>query len=280
MEGQQEGTEGRGSVAEAGHQEEEWDQVDPGLVGRAAWELEEARRDVEVLKWIGRFRFVTAQAIAEEFEVSWQRANARARRLERVGLVDFERQHASQARAVFVTGRGATLLGWERHRAPRPDVHREHEEAIVWLVSQLERRDGDRRVLTERECRRVEREGRGRYSVEVAASSRNERRRWPDAVIESGAGRAAIEVEFAPKSSERLQRIIVGYVIAGGYRQVTFLVKSAAVGRRLQTIAARWAPTQPPGSTARGAVSVAPWPGLARGELRRLQDQLGQPASR
>ncbi|MDP9441379.1 MAG: hypothetical protein M3P34_04200, partial [Actinomycetota bacterium] len=65
--------------------------VDPGWVGRCAWEVEEARRDVEVLAWAGRFRFVTGQAIAWRFGMSWQHANARVRRLERLGLLGCER---------------------------------------------------------------------------------------------------------------------------------------------------------------------------------------------
>jgi DNA-binding MarR family transcriptional regulator len=183
-----------------------WSGLDPGLVGRAGWEREETERDMEVLAWLGRFRFVTAKAVAEQFGVSWQRANARLRRLERAGLVGFERAHVSQARAVFLTARGARLLGWERHRAPRPEMHREHEEAIVWIVVRLERRDPETRVLTERECRRGERDGE-RFSVTVLGDRRGERR-WPDVVLTTPTGRRALELEFAPKATKRLERII------------------------------------------------------------------------
>ncbi len=246
-----------------------WEQVDPGLVGRAGWEVEEAQRDVEVLAWVGRFRFVTAKAIADEFEVSWQRANARVRRLEREGLLGFERRYASQARAVFLTGRGATLLGWERHRAPRPEVHREHEEAIVWLVTQLERRDEETPVLTERECRRLERETGRRYSVDVVATNRNDRRRWPDVVLDHGKHRYAIEIEFAPKSSKRLKAIVDGYVIGRTYERVTFLVKSPALGKRLQQLASRWSSD---GTQRR--VQVSAWPGLSPADREQLSRAL------
>src|SRR5687768_194238 len=104
--------------------------VDPGLVSRCAWEGEQTRRDLEVLAWVGRFRFVTPRALAVRFGVSWQQANARVRRLERLGLLGCERQHVSQAQAVFLTGKGHELLGWPRRRAPRAETHREHEAAI------------------------------------------------------------------------------------------------------------------------------------------------------
>jgi hypothetical protein len=96
---------------------EGFEAVDPGVFGRCGWEVEQARRDVEVLARIARFRFVTPQAITERFGVSWQQANARVRRLRRVGLVGCQRQHVSQPQAVFVTGRGHELLGGERRRA-------------------------------------------------------------------------------------------------------------------------------------------------------------------
>jgi hypothetical protein len=181
------------------------------------------------------------------------------RRLEREGFLGLERKYASQARAVFLTGRGATLLGWERHRAPRPEVHREHEEAIVWLVTQLERRDEETTVLTERECRRLERETGRRFSVDVAASNRNDRRRWPDIVIDHGTHRHAIEIEFAPKSSKRLGAIVDGYAIGRTYQRVTFLVKSPALSKRLQVLVSRCSREGRP-----SRVRVTPWPGLSR----------------
>jgi predicted ArsR family transcriptional regulator len=71
--------------------EQEREEIDPGLVGRCGWERDETDRDVAVMAWVGRFRFVTAEAVAERFGVSVQAARGRVRRLERVGLVGRER---------------------------------------------------------------------------------------------------------------------------------------------------------------------------------------------
>ena len=49
-----------------------------------------------------------------------------------------QREHVSQPRAIFVTGKGHELLGWERRRAPRAEVQCEHEVAIIWLATHLE----------------------------------------------------------------------------------------------------------------------------------------------
>jgi hypothetical protein len=244
----------------------ELEEIDPGLLGRCDWEVEQARRDVEVLAWVGRFRFVTPRAIGERFEVSWQQANARVRRLERLKLLGCERQHRTQPQAVFLAAKGHELLGWERRRAPRADVQRDHEAAIVWLVTDLERRAGDAwTVLTERECRRLEAADRARrYSVDVAYSGpRNDRRRWPDVVLEQPAGRRAIEIEFAPKGSDRLKRIVDAYRTGSPYHDAIFYVRNAALGLRIQHLASRHGSAASFLNVRVCDVRVKAWPGLA-----------------
>jgi hypothetical protein len=237
--------------------------VEPDSLGRCSWEVEEARRDVEVLAWIGRFRFVTAEAIGERFGVSWQRANARVRRLERLGLVGCSREHVSQPRAVFLTGRSHELLGQPRRRAPRAQVQRDHEAAIVWLVTQLElEADGAVRVLTERECRRLEAaDHRGRYSVELL----DRQRRWADVVVERDGRRRAVEIEFAPKGSARLARIVEAYRYSN-YDETIFFVRNGALGRRIAGVVLDVG--------ASSVVRVLPWPGLGVAERELLAGAL------
>lgn len=255
----------------------EFEHVDPGLIGRCSWEVEQTQCDVEVLAWVGRFRFVTAQAVASRFGVSWQQANARVRRLAKLGLLGLGREHVSQARAVFLTGRGHELLGWPRRRAPRAQTHREHEAAIVWLATMLERdADATTRVLTERESRTLEARGDRRYSVDVAGEGRDRRRRrWPDLVVESAAGRRAIEIEFAPKGSARLRRIVDGYE-SDRFDEVTFYVKSAALGRRIQNLTGRPSALRELLALKVPPVEVAAWPGLPEDAREALDGQLAR----
>lgn len=246
-----------------------FERIDPGLLGRCSWETEQAQRDAEVLAWVGRFRFVTAQPIALRFDVSWQQANARVRRLERVRLLGTERQHLSQARAVFLTGRGHELLGWRRRRAPRAHVHREHEEAIVRLVTELEHEYSDALVLTERECRQLDDPAKGRrYGVEVFGDGRDNKR-WPDAILETAEGRRAFELEFSPKGTDRLKRIVDAYECSG-YEDVMFLVKSAALGRRIKRLRKPADETLRLLGWSRRPVHVVPWNGLPEVEYRVL----------
>ena len=244
------------------------DLVEPDLLGRSSWEVDEARRDVEVLAWIGRFRFVTAEAIGGRFGVSWQRANARVRRLERLGLVGCSREHVSEPTAVFLTGRGQELLGQPRRRAPPAQVQREHEAAIVWLVTQLERQaDAALQILTERECRRLDGADEGvRYSVRLLDGQR----RWPDIVVAHGDRKRAIEIEFAPKGSARLAQIVTAYKCSD-YGEVFFVVRNVALGRRLAAvIETAPAPLRLAGERRGVAVRVLPWPGLDVAERERL----------
>ena len=255
--------------------------VDPGLVGRCGWDLGETRRDVELLVWVGRFRFVTAQAISRRFGVSWQRANARVRRLEQLGLLGCERAHVSQARAVFLTGRGHELLGWPRRRAPRAQTHREHEEAIVWLVTELERdADASTVVLTERECRQAEAGGAlPRYSVDVHGGEGRDKRRWPDIVVESPTSRRAIEIEFAPKGTARL-RAIVGAYSSSRYDQVEFMVKNAALGRRIRSLLPQPSGLREQLGLTACRVAVVPWWGLSMELAAELEGTAGTVHSR
>ncbi len=250
--GTEQSTEGR-ELAGAG--ERVAGRVEPGDVRRPRWQVEEAAKDEAVLRWVERFRFVTGELVAARFGVSWQRANARLRRLERTGLVAGEQQHVCEARAVFITGRGANVLGVGRRRAPRPGVQREHELAIVALVAALERNRSDVEILTERQCRRRERAGRGEYSIEGNGGGRHERRHWPDAAIELPWGtRVAIEVELSAKAPERLRRLVEAHVTASPYTSVHYWSASrpwrAVSGRSL---------TRPPSSSHGGTPRRRSW---------------------
>lgn len=253
----------------------ELEPLTPGALGRCAWEADQTQRDLEVLAWLGRFRFVEPRAIGRRFGVSWQAANARVRRLERLGLVGTQRQHVSQARAVFLTAKGHQLLGGERRRAPRAEVQREHEAAIADLVVGLERSGHPDflRVLTERECRSLEAREDVRYSVEVSYSGpRKDRRRWPDLVVELADGRRAIEFEFAPKGRERLKRIVAGYASAVQYDEVVFFVKRLSLGRTISKLIVR--ESDMPWGYSGPEMLVRSWPGLPAPERQALADQL------
>jgi DNA-binding MarR family transcriptional regulator len=168
----------------------------------------EAARDREWLRWIGRFRFVTAGLLAERFGVSVQQANARVRRLAAAGLVIRSAGAVGQAHVVALTRTGARQVGLPERRAPRGDAQREHELSLVALVGELEAQLAGHHgllVWTERECRQRQALGLGDYSLAVFGGRvLGGEERWPDVVLERGEQRVAFELELAPKAPQRL----------------------------------------------------------------------------
>ncbi|MDQ3608042.1 MAG: hypothetical protein M3459_03950 [Actinomycetota bacterium] len=90
-------------------------------------------------------------------------------------------------------------------------------------------------MLTERECRTLDSPDR-RYSVDVEGPGRGDRRRWPDLVIERPVGRLAVELEFTPKWTQRLESIMAGYAHSD-YREVRWLVTLPTLAARITQLA-------------------------------------------
>jgi len=251
----------------------------PQLVVRGARSAVETDRDLEVVAWIARFRFVTADVLAERFAVSEQAMRRRLRGLARAGWIGLEREHRTQANAAFVTARGARLLGQRPRRAPRTQVQREHELALAWLCARLEVA-GTGLVMTEREGRACEADGGPRCSADVAYRTGGPTRRWPDLIVTHDDRRIAIEVEFAPKDSPRLRRILNGYRRATWFQEARFLVRSPALAVRLEAlieatraddvIADLFDTTRLPQAV------VAAWPGAAPQLQRRIRVAIAQ----
>jgi hypothetical protein len=192
-----------------------------------------------MLSWIARFRFVEADLLADRFETTRQRVNARLRRLEAAGLLARNGDRAGEARTIAVTNRGAFALGLPARKAPRTDVQREHERAIATLVIELERSaHQNQSVLTERECRHREATTRSRYSADVIdGTQRNNRaRRWPDVVLEHEGHRTAFELELTPKGTTRLAKILAGYHQAAWFDAVRFLTPDEHIAARLNRL--------------------------------------------
>jgi hypothetical protein len=173
----------------------------------------------------------------------------------------------SQAKAFWITGRGGQAIGQRRRRAPQVTQARAHEDAIVALATrfELDPRMAEGSVLTERECRGREwsrTPDDERYSVEVLGRSREDRRRWPDLVLEMSGRRIAVEIEFTPKHTPRLADIVAGYR-SSSYERVNFYVVNARLGARIAKLATdgRPLPGYPP-PISRVPIKVLPWPGL------------------
>lgn len=190
-------------------------------------------RDRRWLGWVAGFRFVSVAQLARRFQVSEAIVYRRLGVWRRLGVAGHRRPLRELAGAVWVTPRGGRLLGLGELRAPALSmVSFRHELAVCELAVDFER-DGHT-ILTERAMRRAQRDGEVGWSV--AVSYRGAARRWPDLAVEEGGGWVAVEVEFAPKRSERLRAILDGYQ-ASSYGAVVFVIEHPAIARRLARLA-------------------------------------------
>jgi hypothetical protein len=127
----------------------------------------EAEKDAEVMRWIGRFRFVTFGGLSVRFGVSERNPRTRITRLEARRLVCVDRK-TLQAASLYLTAKGFAAIGSKRRRAPRVDAQREHELAVVEQVARLERDAGPtHEILTERDCRTRQAGGLDSFHVTV-----------------------------------------------------------------------------------------------------------------
>ncbi len=195
----------------------------------------EAIRDQEAMRWMARFRFVTAVELAERFAVTERAMRARMVRLEQQGLVRVDRA-PNRAMSASLSHAGYGALALPPRNAPRVDSQREHELAIAWQVAHFERQQNPRvEILTERECRAREQAGLGPFHIRAAGerSGGTRGQRWPDLVmIVDQTTRIAIELEFTAKHLRRLQRIISGYILSD-YDRVVYYVLDLPLARQL-----------------------------------------------
>ena len=113
-----------------------------------------------------------------------------------------------------------------------------------------------------------------RYSVDVHEAGRGPVRRWPDVVVETDSGRCAYEIEFAPKGTARVKRIVEAYEARADYERVVFMVKSASLGRRIHKLAGRNRPLAAKLDLRSTEVQVVPWIGLPPAQLEQLSTVL------
>jgi hypothetical protein len=118
-----------------------------------------------MLRWMSRFRFVNAAILGERFGVSPRVCRERMGRLASARLVVSHQAHPAAAKLYAIGPAGRQLLGLNHRRPPRWETQVSHELAIASLVAKLELARPDVDVLTERDCRRRQAAGTGRYSV-------------------------------------------------------------------------------------------------------------------
>ncbi|MCA1680798.1 MAG: MarR family transcriptional regulator [Actinobacteria bacterium] len=192
-------------------------------------------RDVEILRWLARFRGVTAAQIGRRFDMGYSRVSRRLNQLGAGGLVALTRVLHRKPGLYTVTGEGQTAAGADLPVAAVGLGAYEHDVAVADVAIAAERA-GDT-VLTQRQMQALE-AGAGAGDLTYAVARTAGERHFPDLVLDRSDGRWALEVEVTDARSELLEAILRAYAGAAHLAGVIFTVAPAVHADRIQRAAA------------------------------------------
>lgn len=179
-------------------------------------------RDFEILRFLSRVKFASTKQIAQAIfggEITHSQLTITTRRCTAlVQLEMIERQHIIQGYGglCWLTGDGLRLLGYPsgnyRHRPRLGSIP--HDFLVTELMLKLGTRP-DLEIITEREIQRGEEQW--RYSAKRPDGKT--RSCYPDLVTISPTGDAwGHEVEFTPKSTRRLELLMLAYAASPQFK--------------------------------------------------------------
>jgi hypothetical protein len=205
--------------------------------------------DRSVLGPLAEHRILIVPQVAVLLGVSQGAAAKRLSRLQRAGLVDYERIFHGAPAAAWITRRGLDAI---EHRLPPPRLDLRgyrHDVGVGWLW--LAARAGAFGELTglaaDREMpaadARATADGRAvQYGVGLGllGSHGQPQRHYPDLMLDtSGGHRVAVELELTAKSARRMARIMTGYASDASVDGVLYLVPTRAVAQVVSDAARR-----------------------------------------
>ncbi|MBB1256539.1 hypothetical protein H3146_24780 [Streptomyces sp. OF3] len=188
-------------------------------------------RDLEILQWIGRWRAVTCDQVAREFD---RRAGSTRRRevyerrlraLHALGMLRQDRPLSDRPRIHWLTRAGMTAAGMDGAPASPSVAELVHDLEVIELAAHLARIQPDHQLITEQEIRRCEPNpssgpgARLRSDIEIGAGRGTGGRAFPDlaSVVTGPEGDEQVwvhELERARKGRARLMTIMLSYAYA------------------------------------------------------------------
>jgi len=220
-------------------------------------------RDLEILRFIGRYGFATAEVVSDLFGLKCARVYRLLDRLRSGGFLTYRRPYREFAGAYCLTRKGCRVCGLPVMRELKLElVNYRHQLGVLRLGAEEEAQDGSS-VLTEREIR-----GRASFGETwaVPLPGPGTKVRWPDLVVVREHEVIAVELELAAKRSTRLARIIDGYERQTTYSEVLFVVEQGAVAERIAQIASGWRPGNSPNTVPARRIRIEPWHGSSESE--------------
>jgi hypothetical protein len=198
-------------------------------------------RDIAIVRWVGRLRFVEARQVAARFRMDERNAYRRLRGLVAAELLHHRRVFHAEPGAYAATKAGLAAAGVPLP-PPRLDIRTyEHDRRAAELAIELEREFGEHAVLTERELRSADggNPDRPRYAVRRGRERTRRGLHFPDLVVEHDGERPlAVEVELSGKGTARLASIVRAYVAARHLAGVRYYASRQAIRGVTRAVAA------------------------------------------
>jgi len=210
----------------------------PRGVARRDRGLRLTERDVEVVRWIARWRFASLGQVRRRFGLGRSGAYGCLGRLAELGMLEFQRLFAAHPGSYTVTAGG---LGLAEVALPRVGVDLRtyrHDAALVDVGIDLELQGLV--VVSERELRAADAgAAQPRHAVVLGGQQADgrARRHYPDLIVgPEGQTRFAVELELAAKRTARLREILLAYRRAQHLAAVVYYAELPAVRTRLETL--------------------------------------------
>jgi hypothetical protein len=199
--------------------------------GTQMWQV--TPRDIDMLRWIGRHGFVTADQVARRFFAGKRAAYERIRKLTQLALVERLPTFWKEPGVLRVTKSGADLAGNDVARANLVLAQIRHDLAVVDLVEELAAKHPGATLQTEREFRQQ------RHHDIRARLMRPGQGRIPDGVLRLADGKTVyVELDLTPKRSRDIERIINAY-LSERVDRIWYYCSSADVAGRVREIVLR-----------------------------------------
>jgi len=184
-------------------------------------------RDIDIIRWIDSFGYVTAEQVFREFGFSPKRGYRRLRLLVEEKYLLHRRIFFGRPGIYQAGGQGLALIADDPEcvpgLAPVRAATMEHNLLLVDLAQLLVRKTGGA-WKTDRQIRREK-----GFDLRAAV-----RPHVPDGILTLPGGKTiAVELELTAKGTQRLEKILKGYARAAEYREVWYFVRRPALAQKI-----------------------------------------------
>jgi len=185
-------------------------------------------RDLEIIKWINGFGYVTVEHLQRKMLISKQAVYRRMKKLADEEYIIHERLFVDQPGVYGVTKKGVSVSGDDLGPGKISLGTYRHDLEVVRVALELEEKTGGI-YLSERRIRKKN----GLHGVGQAGHV-------PDGILNFSDGKKiAVEVELSTKGTARLEKILKGYVRLTEFTKVWYFTENRSLAEKIKSLSAK-----------------------------------------